>query len=115
MAKVVSIVKEDFDAAVNDLLLGIEADYINWCGGRPRSSYKMNEMRITEGSKYVKIIRDNSVWGFIAKKSGVLKGIPYSIGDVFKPAGWSAPAKHVRGNIFSGKDNWYSWTGPRYL
>jgi hypothetical protein len=35
--------------------------------------------------------------------------------DVFKPAGWSAPAKHVRGSIFSSKSNWYSWTGPNYL
>jgi hypothetical protein len=112
MTRVVSIVKKDFDTAVNDLLMGIEADYVNWCNGHP---HKMDEMRLTEGSKYVKVIRGNSVWGFIAKKSGVLKGIPYGIGDVFKPAGWSAPAKHVRGNIFSGKDNWYSWTGPRYL
>ena len=35
--------------------------------------------------------------------------------DVFKAAGWRAPAKHVRGTIFSSKTNWFSWTGPNYL
>ena len=49
------------------------------------------------------------------KTDGVLKGIPYFVGDVFKAAGWRAPAKHVRGTIFSSKTNWFSWTGPNYL
>ena len=53
-------------------------------------------------------------WGFIAKTDGVHKGIPHKKGDVFKAAGWRAPAKWARGNIFDG-GKFYRWTGPNYL
>lgn len=43
------------------------------------------------GSKFVKIIREGSVVAFIEKTTG----------NIFKPASWQAPAKGVRGNIFS--------------
>ena len=46
---------------------------------------------------------------------GLLKDIPYFVGDVFKPAGWRGPAKHVRGSIFDTNIDWFSWTGPNYL
>jgi len=74
-----------------------------------------NGITIREGNKYVKLVSGSSVWGFIAKGDGVLKGIPYKYGDVFKPASWSSPAKYVRGNILEGKTDWYDWTGPKYL
>jgi hypothetical protein len=45
---------------------------------------------ISFGRKYVKIIHDKSVYAFIEMGSG----------DIYKPASWNAPAKHVRGNIF---------------
>ena len=61
------------------------------------------------------MIHDNSVWGFVAKTDGVHKGIPYNVGDVFKAASGSSPAKHVRGTIFTDNTNWYQWTGPNYL
>ena len=54
------------------------------------------------------------MWGFVAKTDGVLKGIPYLEGDVFKAAGWRAPAKHVRGSIYDDNQNWFQWTGPNY-
>ena len=108
----VKVVKKDFDTAVDNLLLGITADFVNWSNGNP---YRIDEIRVKPGRKFVKVIRGSSVWGFIAKGSGVHKGIPYEIGDVFTAAGWNAPAKHVRGNIFDEKDNWYAWTGPNYL
>ena len=37
-----------------------------------------------------RILRDRSAFAFVDKKTG----------DVLKPASWSAPAKHARGNIF---------------
>ena len=46
---------------------------------------------IRSGRKFDKVVSNGSVWGFVAKTNGVLKGIPYFVGDVFKPAGWSAP------------------------
>ena len=53
------------------------------------------EITFTVGRKYVKVIRNEeqggSVWAFIDMVSG----------DIYKPASWRAPAKHVRGNIFN--------------
>jgi hypothetical protein len=43
------------------------------------------------------------------------KGVPMKVGDVLKAAGWSAPAKHTRGNIFDRCQDYFSWTGPNYL
>ena len=59
------------------------------------------------GKKYARIVKDGeSVWGFVE----------IATGDIFKAAGWKAPAKHARGNIETatyGKE--YVWTGPAYL
>ena len=73
-----------------------------------------NGLYVKSGKKYDKVITKGSVWGFIAKEDGLLKGIPHKKGDVFKAAGWAAPAKWARGSIFSDK-KFYSWTGPNYL
>ena len=51
---------------------------------------KPNEWDVSFGRKYVKVIRDRSVYAFIEVETG----------DIYKPASWSAPAKHVRGNIY---------------
>jgi hypothetical protein len=48
-----------------------------------------------EGQKYVRIVKTSangssrSAFVFINKETG----------EIFKPAGWKAPAKHARGNI----------------
>ena len=121
--------KKKYDSAISDLLIEIGKDYDSWNGIEPprdmdeltlkiktESSHRFkNELRITAGRKFDKIISDNSVWGFVAKKDGVLKCISYFTGDVFKAASWRAPAKHVRGSVFDGSTNWFSWTGPNYL
>ena len=62
------------------------------------------------GNKYLKIITEKSVWGFIN-----LKNKNFKEGDILKASGWSAPALNKpRGNIFN--DNYeISWTGPKYL
>ena len=62
------------------------------------------------GSKYLKIVTDASVWGFIN-----LTNKNFEEGDILKAAGWRAPALNKpRGNIFN--DNYeISWTGPKYL
>ena len=44
------------------------------------------EFETWEGSKYYNQYRDASVHAFVDKKTG----------QVFKPAGWAKPAKHVR-------------------
>ena len=69
-------------------------------------------LEFKRGSKYVKIISNRSVWGFIVKTENDKK---FRKGDILKAAGWNAPARNAaRGNIIDGG---YSicWTGPHYL
>ena len=105
----------DFDKAMDRLVENIHKDYAGWSN---RVEYKKGietvDITIKTGRKFIKIIRDNSVWGFVAKTDGVHKGVPMIAGDVLKAAGWSAPAKHTRGNIFDNKQDYFSWTGPDY-
>ncbi len=65
---------------------------------------------IKEGSKYIKIMREYGVWGFIVKKDGP----KFKKGDILKAASYNSPAtKAARGNIF--EDFSVAWTGPHYL
>ena len=104
-----------YQKAIERLIEGIKADYANWSSW-PEGIERFNAgVHVTSGKKYDKVIQGSSVWGFIAKADGVLKGIPFKKGDVFKAAGWAAPAKWQRGNIFDSNQNYYRWTGPDYL
>ena len=101
----------DFDTAMSALLVGIEEKYLVAFPSR----FRKMDLSLVAGRKFVKVLSDNSVWGFVGKADGVHKGIPFKKGDVFKPASWSAAAKHVRGSIFDENKDWYRWTGPNYL
>ena len=119
--------KIKYDSSVNKLLENIKVNYAGWGSDiesldEPSKSIRLkmidefnNSIEVRSGRKFDKVVSNGSVWGFVAKTNGVLKGIPYFVGDVFKAAGWRAPAKHVRGTIFSSETNWFSWTGPNYL
>ena len=102
-----------FDDAMDNLLVKIQENYNEWWqGSYPK---KMN-LSLKKGRKFMKVIHDNSVWGFISLVDGEHKGAPIKIGDIMKAAGWSAPAKHSRGNIFDKEfHKSFSWTGPNYL
>ena len=69
------------------------------------------------GSKYIKIVTgkhggQRSVWGFIVNTD---KDKKFKMGDILKPAGWTAPARNAaRGNILKG-GYVINWTGPLYL
>ena len=108
----------EFNKAVDNLLEGIGDNYANWNGAMAtpdRVNQFRNGLKINSGRKFDKVIEKGRVWGFIAKKAGVFKGQTYECGDVFKAASWNAPAKWVRGSIFDGRTDWFSWTGPNYL
>jgi hypothetical protein len=78
-------------------------------------SYKEYEpLKVEKGRKYIKLINDNSVWGFVSMWDGVNKGVPVKKGDLMKPAGYNGVAKHSRGNIFDGTDSW-EYFGPTYI
>ena len=70
-------------------------------------------LSISRGSKYIKVIRDGSVWGFIVAGDGDAK---FHKGDILKPASWAAPARNkARGNVISGNFRGCTWIGPAYL
>lgn len=109
------------EQAIKELNKAIKSDYVNMCtshGTKPLTGYFKqsvedweNNMRITEGKKYIKIIRENSVWGFIVKEDFK----HFRKGDILKAAGWNAPAlNQARGNILDGGYT-VQWTGPLYL
>lgn len=76
-------------------------------------TYKEYEpLTYTKGRNYVKILDSSSVWGFVSMKDNPKKG--EVMGDLLKPASWNSPAKHSRGNIFKGTDEW-GYYGPNYL
>ena len=103
-----------FNEAIDQLMENIKKDYSKWTDWAEGIERFNKGVGIKSGRKYTKVMHGNSVWGFIANGDGVLKGIPYKQGDVFKAAGWAAPAKHVRGNIFTTEQNYFQWTGPNY-
>ena len=74
-------------------------------------------IEVLYGSKYIKIVTgkhggQRSVWGFIVNTD---KDKKFKMGDILKPAGWTAPARNAaRGNILKG-GYVINWTGPLYL
>ena len=116
--------KNKFKERVDILLKNIGKDYDSWTGIEPlremdESALKIKKessdrfkkgLKLSHGRKYIKVMENNRVWGFIAVTDGVLKGIPYKFGDVFKAASWRAPAKHVRGSIYLDRTDWFHLT-----
>ena len=64
--------------------------YVDYMTGM-RYQDQIQPVTMTRGKRYAKIIIGNYAHSFIA----------FATGDIFKCAGWAAPAKHARGNIFS--------------
>jgi len=107
----------DFGQALLRLLDNIREDYEKWSHS---AAYRCDEgdmrsdITIKPGRKFIKIMRINAIWGFVAKADGMHKGVPMKAGDVLKAASRSAPAKHTRGNIFDNNQDYFRWTGPDY-
>jgi hypothetical protein len=71
-------------------------------------------LEIKVGSKFIKIIHDGYVWGFISRYDGDYKGVPIKKGDLMKAASRDSAAKHSRGNIIDGTAK-YGVYGVAYL
>lgn len=97
-----------FDAAFDDFLKHasmVLTDYMT----KQFPTLMMPMLRAQEGGRYMKIIKEDSqksVWAFVDKTNG----------DVLKPAGWNAPAKNARANVFD-KGSWRNIGayGPAYM
>jgi hypothetical protein len=119
----------DMTVAVEVLVEAIKTDYRDWMnrsfGGLaakredgPEYSETNKDMieriektlRVEEGKKYIKVVQNGSVWGFIVKATDA----KFKSGDILKAASWASPAKNAaRGNVFDGYS--IAWTGPHYL
>ena len=103
------------------LVEAIKTDYIHFAtrgGKKPLEGYFADQVAkfddlitIKEGNKYIKIIKDGSVWGFIVNTD---KDKKFKYGDILMAAGYNAPARNkARSNIF--EEYSVAWTGPHYL
>ena len=80
---------------------------------------KLDKFRYYEGKKYLKVVREeyderNDRW----RDTTVHAFINRATGEVYKPASWKAPAKHVRFNLSDDLDrqnlhdpNFVGWAG----
>ena len=67
----------------------------------------LDRFRYTEGKKYFKVVRETfdefqgrNIW----RDTTVHAFVDKFTGEVYKPAGWSKPAKHVRFNLSNDLD-----------
>ena len=112
---------EAYPHQIKKLVDAIVADYRRWSTASfeangydtDRLDIKIEEfeaaIEVSEGSKYIRIDTESSVWGFINKGNTNFK-----VGDILKAAGYRAPALNkARGNIFESYS--VAWTGPHYI
>ena len=109
--------------AIQNLIERMKEDYLQWTlqcakGELSDTNKRMIEeynekIEVVEGRKYIKIIQNNSAWGFIVAVDNDTK---FKKGDILMPAGWNAPTRNAaRGNIFDLDNTPVRWTGANYL
>lgn len=91
---------ENFETAFQTFFDGIKAYQKNYHETSGNCPANLREFLYKEGKRYIKVFfrytnssssGGGSVYCFVDKTNG----------NVLKPAGWSAPAKGARGNIFN--------------
>jgi hypothetical protein len=98
--------EHDFTSAVGTFFEGVKAISDKYMDANyptlNKPVFELQELNVRW-----RILRDRSAFAFICKRTG----------DVLKPASWSAPAKHARGNIFDEHNGIGSIGpyGPAYL
>lgn len=71
-----------------------------------------DNFKVIVGRKYIKVVNQNSVWGFIVKEDfkNFIKG------DILKPASFNSPTLNsARGNVYNLDNVNVRWTGANYL
>jgi hypothetical protein len=91
---------KDFDKALKTFVKLLQQRNNEWY--KQYENLKPPEITYKKGGRYIKVIRKErtgvgtSVVAFVDTKED-----PGYFGNIYKPAGWKAPAKGTRGNIFS--------------
>ncbi len=112
---------EEMTQRIELLLEDIRTDYAKWSERMYESFSEKDTARYIEefndslsyevGQKYVRIVRDNSVWGFVVATEDDKK---FPQGEILKAAGFKTPTRNAgRGNLFT--EYTIEWTGPQYL
>lgn len=72
-------------------------------------------VKVLSGKKFIKIVRENSVFAFVCKDDISAPFTSFKKGDILKAASWKRPAyNQARGNVLKGNYP-IEWTGPLYL
>ena len=112
---IVNKTAETLDEGIKNMMAGAKDDYANWgkdsdYGQRQLAEWD-SKTKVTQGKKYIKVVRENGVFCFIAKEDFK----HFKKGDILKAAGFNAPALNsARGNVLTGNYP-IQWTGPLYL
>ena len=110
---------ETLTEGISNMLLGAKEDYKRFStSSKGISNYGQQQLdrwddliKVNEGKKYIKVIRDGGVFAFICKTDFK----HFKKGDVLKAASWNTPALNKpRGNVLKGNYP-IEWTGPLYL
>ncbi len=102
----------EFNTALQTFLEGCQRIHTDY-QARYFPSIKPDSIHSKLGKRYVRIIRRRAE----GNGDSVHCFVDMTNGDVLKAAGWKAPAKHARGNIFDEHNGLGSMSeyGPAYL
>ena len=99
---------------IDNMVDAMKRDYMDWSEGlHPEGRDRFcNSFSVKAGSKYARVFSNRSVSAFVVLVDNDKK---FRLGDILKPAGYSAPARNsARGNVLDGGYH-INWTGPLYL
>ena len=109
---------EDMTQRIELLLEDIRTDYKRSFEGTAPTSINRemieefcSSLRYEIGQKYVRILCDKRVWGFVVAAENDKK---FPQGEILKAASYKTPTRNAgRGNLF--EEYTIEWTGPQYL
>ena len=94
---------------IDNMIAAANHDYTKFLDNEKMRKEFCEGWAVNEGTKYIRIISNNSVWGFVVRVHNDKK---FRFGDILKPAGWKSPARNfARGNVIDGNFGGVSWTG----
>ena len=104
------IMDVNLQVAFEKYFAGCQAIYDAYHARMGYSENNHTTHKYTIGRRYIKVIA-------VSNQESVHSFVDMTNGNVLKPAGWSAPAKHARGNIYDDQNGlgMMGEYGPKYL